>query len=847
PGTSTSPSSNPEDSDISQRPTRSARSKAPASYREDLKAVLRADAMEEAAWLKLQQSKPPALHERRRTSARTKHEAEFTSARTALAQSELVPASDPDGFEVVETKVAPAKRAKGEAKEQTKALLKHPQLPSLEVKGTVSNASATPHPFFARKTRVMHGDPSTSAADLPASTSALFSAPKVTEVKIKKSLAAPWPTGTNTHVKGFRSEEAEIVQRLTSDLDGFRVRWHRPSQTESTAGRSQMPNDSCPADFVDRLNHARATEPSVQVNLAGYRAQSIEGVAACRADVLSFSSRSDKHSKGQLWSDAWRPLSASECLANEANAASLVEWLRRLLVAPAGTVQTTDKKRKQDVQRRVDRKKRRRRIDPDDEDEMADFIVGDDAEEEAWFDQFRKFDPKDDSEPEEAMAADAEVGSEGPRSEPEVSLLGLPGVSGSQKSSESGPFTVHLTNCMILCGSSGAGKTAAVYACASQLGYEVFELYPGIGKRSGKEMLSAVGDLGRNHMVSSGGSGGGANWRPKPSPDTDRVTGVRQSLILIEEADVLFDDDKGFWAAVIELVAESRRPVIITCNDLDLVPLHDLPVQEVLEFKKPTASQAIPYLQHVAANAGVGLDLNQIERSLRLLPGADSGSSSKCAAPRIDLRQAIHQLQFGSICQPAPVDVGLDQLVANAEAAMFSDIRTLARAADALSCADIMATASAAASIEQVGDYGVDRQTTRQMGSWRQIVPQPVAIPPRPALDSQMKLTLVEFAARFVGAENRIRCQNEQRAEPVSMQQARQLGALETMLDPLFVPPPLLMSNLVLDYAPAVRIMATADEDLFQLCEALRLRATEVQTDAPTPSGRSTRNSNRLT
>jgi hypothetical protein len=104
-----------------------------------------------------------------------------------------------------------------------------------------------------------------------------------------------------------------------------------------------------------------------------------------------------------------------------------------------------------------------------------------------------------------------------------------------------------LTNVILLCGPPGSGKSCAVYACAKELDWEVFEVWPGIGKRGAKDLDAYVGDVGSNQVVESGGR-------------------ERQALILLEEVDLLWNSDKAFWEGVVDLASKSKRPIVMTCN-----------------------------------------------------------------------------------------------------------------------------------------------------------------------------------------------------------------------------------------------------------------------------------------
>ena len=74
-----------------------------------------------------------------------------------------------------------------------------------------------------------------------------------------------------------------------------------------------------------------------------------------------------------------------------------------------------------------------------------------------------------------------------------------------------------------------------------------------------------TGDSGSREPISDGGNFGFiANNHGKNTHSKD----IRQSFILFEEVDILYEEDQGFWPQVVELIATSKRPVIMTCNGM---------------------------------------------------------------------------------------------------------------------------------------------------------------------------------------------------------------------------------------------------------------------------------------
>ena len=401
------------------------------------------------------------------------------------------------------------------------------------------------------------------------------------------------------------------------------------------------------------------------------------------------------------WSEKWRPSCAAEVLGNEKSAVYLRDWLRALELQMEENVPAVEepieqgekkgkgsakgkkanltvanvnvngnargtKRQRPMVVRAVDKTRRKKsRMDSDEEDNWI--VYTDDEDEDNVPDEIDYRDLDDllmDSHPNPPLTSSPSSSiPELPQDitpdtdEPPESQDPYPSVYSQIRPEDLG----QLHNTILLTGPSGSGKTASVYACAEELGWDVFEVYPGIGRRNGANVDNLVGEVGKNHLVVQqnrdvmksflGRKGKGkvvvedddgfgsslvSSYSPRKkaaggqTEDAEEMPSaarkVRQSLILLEEVDILFKEDTNFWSTVTRIIKECKRPVICTCNgnsrcsliidqcadsfslDLSLVPTQDLPLQSILYFAPCPSEAASSYLQALCAAEGFAAD-----------------------------------------------------------------------------------------------------------------------------------------------------------------------------------------------------------------------------------------------
>ncbi|XP_022829804.1 ATPase family AAA domain-containing protein 5 [Spodoptera litura] len=239
-------------------------------------------------------------------------------------------------------------------------------------------------------------------------------------------------------------------------------------------------------------------------------------------------------------------------------------------------------------------------------------------------------------------------------------------------------------NLLILAGPTGCGKTASIYAVAADLAMKVIEVNAS-SRRTGKIMLQDLQEATQSHKVNRG-TGNSDNsqksqekqtvipkqtkkrGRPKKAIEEEKSkasvvknevlsgttlsqesTRTDSSLILIDDADIVFDQDDGFTSAIVQLVHCSKRPVILITSSLVCPHLQRF-VQNAKILKMS------PLLPRIL---GTWLDIMCLADSGMCWPGVGAKMLNYFKG---DIRKTINYLQF---CLPKVQSVASEEEAAS--------------------------------------------------------------------------------------------------------------------------------------------------------------------------------------
>lgn len=238
-------------------------------------------------------------------------------------------------------------------------------------------------------------------------------------------------------------------------------------------------------------------------------------------------------------------------------------------------------------------------------------------------------------------------------------------------------------NLLVLSGPVGSGKTSSVYAIAAELSIKVIEVNAS-SKRTGKIMLQDLQEATQSHKVNRQTSSNENSQkseiieasiplitipvkkrgRPRKNLDfetqtktilkktiskekSDNMTGLSasqdiartcMSLILIDDADIVFDQDDGFCSAIVQLVHSSKRPVVLITSTLSCPHL-----QRFIQSSKILNMN--PLLPNIL---GTWLDIMCLADSGTCWPGFGSKLLNLFKG---DVRKTINCLQFYACSQ----------------------------------------------------------------------------------------------------------------------------------------------------------------------------------------------------
>lgn len=156
-----------------------------------------------------------------------------------------------------------------------------------------------------------------------------------------------------------------------------------------------------------------------------------------------------------------------------------------------------------------------------------------------------------------------------------------------------------MNKAIVLSGPPGCGKTSFVYALANEMNFKVLEINAG-ARRTGKKVLKKLQEATQSHHVNNNQCSQNdrtKNVKSKQWEDSEESSASQKlSLILIEDAEVVFEEDFGFVESINQLVTTTKRPVILITNQMNCSHLSRFISRNTILFRMPKLTIASKWL-----------------------------------------------------------------------------------------------------------------------------------------------------------------------------------------------------------------------------------------------------------